>query len=111
MASGGLAMAQVTRLTLRQWAAIPAPEPSPPEPWRWITPEQLEAAIAQLAPPFATVFQLRLQQRRSAAEIARQINIPIPTVVARLYRGRCRLRQILLADLPPPIRAQVTARR
>ena len=104
-------MGQVTRLTLRKWAAIAAPETPPPEPWRWVSSEELDAAIARLDPPFAAVLRLH-REKVPHAKIARLLNIPTNTVTARLFRGRRRLRQILLEGLPPSAREQaVTGRR
>ena len=89
------------RLSTRQWEAIPAPAPTLIEPWRWIDPDDLWAALPLLPPPYAEVVRLYWQEQLSFADIAHRLRIPISTVGARLYRGKVRLRQILRDRLSP----------
>jgi DNA-directed RNA polymerase specialized sigma24 family protein len=100
----------IVRLTPRRWACVPAPDPGPMEPWRWLDPEDLDEAIAQLELPFATAIRMVLQGT-SPAEAARKMNVPIGTVVARILRGRRRLRRILDARLPARVRERASASR
>jgi DNA-directed RNA polymerase specialized sigma24 family protein len=82
------------RLSPRKWASIPQPELTAPEPWRWVSSEQLEAAIGQMSPHFAQIVRLQLQGA-TYAEISRRLRIPTATVAARTFRGRRQLQQML----------------
>jgi RNA polymerase sigma-70 factor (ECF subfamily) len=60
-----------------------------------VTREQLEAALAQLEPIFRSVYELRVVRQLSYVQIARELNVPLPTVGTRLLRARKQLCRIL----------------
>ena len=99
------------RLSRRKWESIKAPEPTSPEPWRWLGPEDLSAAIALLPSPYAEVMRMSVDERLCWADISRRLNIPIQIVGARLFRGRRQLLSILRDRLPPAVREQVSVPR
>jgi DNA-directed RNA polymerase specialized sigma24 family protein len=100
----------ILRLTPRQWASIPDAVPTPPAPWRWLSHEDLDEAISLLDPPFATAIRMFLQGT-PVAEMARRMNVPTGTTIARILRGRGRLRRILEAKLPTHVREHAPVRR
>ena len=57
--------------------------------------EQLDAAIAALAPPLREVIVLREMEDLDYAQIAQVACIPVGTVMSRLSRARNQLRQLL----------------
>jgi RNA polymerase sigma factor (sigma-70 family) len=103
--------ATVVRLTQRQWASIPDPEPERIQTWRWVTSEQLREAIELLDPRFAEIIRLSYEEGLPWAEIARRLGIRVGTVGALTFRGRKRLRLILREQLPPAFRDATPTRR
>ena len=77
---------------------VPAPEPAAPPAWSSITDQQIDAALATLAPEFRRVYELHVLGR-SYDEIAAELNIAKPTVGTRLIRARKKLKEALLRDL------------
>jgi RNA polymerase sigma factor (sigma-70 family) len=61
---------------------------------------RLEAAIAELPPPFRETLVLRDLQGLDYREIARVTDVPIGTVMSRLARARRRLIAIVAKDTP-----------
>jgi DNA-directed RNA polymerase specialized sigma24 family protein len=94
------------RLSRRRWEAIRAPEPTSPEAWRWLEPEDVHAALPLLNKRLAQALRLSLEGL-SGDEISRRLNIPIRLAAALLFRGRRQLRPILRDRLPPDVREQV----
>jgi RNA polymerase sigma-70 factor, ECF subfamily len=78
---------------------LPAPIPETPPSWENIESDQVQAAMARLAPPFQNVLDLHFTRRRSYAEIAEHLGIPSSTVGTRLNRARKKMRTLL----GPPI--------
>jgi RNA polymerase sigma-70 factor (ECF subfamily) len=73
-----------------------ADEADPPAPaWLDITPEQVQAALAQIGDDFRVVYEMATTQKRSYKEIAVQLSLPAATVGTRLIRARRKLRRIL----------------
>ena len=60
----------------------------------------LESALAALSPEQREIVLLVGLEQLSYAEVARALDIPIGTVMSRLFRGRERLRT-LLTGIPP----------
>ena len=75
---------------------LAAPADDAPAPWERVTPEQVQAAVAQLPEEFRSVYGLHAEQRKSYEEISRALGIPKATVGTRLMRARRRLKEILL---------------
>ena len=68
----------------------------PPAPaWLDITPEQVQAALAQIGDEFRVVYELATSANRSYKEIAAQLRLPAATVGTRLIRARRKLRRLL----------------
>ncbi len=63
--------------------------------------EAVDAALTTLAPEWAVVFRLRVQEELSYAEIAESLEIPIGSVMSRLSRARARLASILAEYMGP----------
>jgi RNA polymerase sigma-70 factor (ECF subfamily) len=81
-------------------AAPVAPEETQVEseaapPWLDITPEQVQAALAQIGDEFRVVYELATTQKRSYKQIAAQLQLPAATVGTRLIRARRKLRRLL----------------
>lgn len=62
----------------------------------------LETALALLAPDQREIVLLVGLEELSYAEAARVLDIPVGTVMSRLFRGRERLRQLLGGAQPAP---------
>jgi RNA polymerase sigma-70 factor (ECF subfamily) len=77
---------------------LPAPEPAAPPAWSHVTDQQIDAALATLAPEFRRVYELHALGR-SYDEIAAELNIAKPTVGTRLIRARKKLKEALLREL------------
>jgi RNA polymerase sigma-70 factor (ECF subfamily) len=59
----------------------------------------LEKAVGELPEPFRTVFVLREIEGLSSEDTAEILDIPVPTVKTRLFRGRRRLQNMLAPEL------------
>src|SRR6185295_2542168 len=68
---------------------------APPPAWLDITPEQVQAALAQIGDEFRVVYELATSQNRSYKEIAAELRLPAATVGTRLIRARRKLRRLL----------------
>ena len=64
-------------------------------PWLDITPEQVQAALAQIGDEFRVVYELATTQKRSYKQIAAELRLPPATVGTRLIRARRKLRRLL----------------
>jgi len=62
----------------------------------------LRRAIEALPPEFREAFVLRELGELDYAEIARIARVPVGTVRSRIHRARCRLRQLLEAEVGAP---------
>jgi RNA polymerase sigma-70 factor (ECF subfamily) len=60
-----------------------------------LSTEDVDAAIATLAPAQREIFELAYRQRVSHRVIAARLRVPIGTIGTRLFRGRARLRSFL----------------
>ena len=69
-----------------------------PSWWQWIGAEELDAALATLDLRSSEPIRLE-RQGLSVAEIAKQLKVTPQSVLARIFRGRRRLRQILEAEV------------
>src|SRR5262249_34898121 len=58
-------------------------------------------AVVELAEPYRTPVLLRYFEERTPAEIARQLGVPLNTVLSRLHRARQQLRERLDRDGGP----------
>lgn len=58
-------------------------------------PNAVEAALAELSPPDREMITLKHLDGLTYEELAQRLEIPVGTVMSRLYRARQRLRQIL----------------
>lgn len=63
----------------------------------------LESALALLPPEQREIVLLVGLEQLSYAEVARALDIPIGTVMSRLFRGRERLRTLLTGAPPAPV--------
>jgi RNA polymerase sigma-70 factor (ECF subfamily) len=79
-----------------------ADEPEPPPAWIEISREQLELAIAELDPRFATVFRLHALDGWDYRQIAAALGIPASTIGTRLLRARKKLRDVLIRQTGAP---------
>ena len=77
---------------------VAMPEPVAPPAWAQVTPEQIRAALDQLAPAFREVYELHTAGR-AYDQIASDLGIPKNTVGTRLIRARKKLKEILLEEL------------
>ena len=64
----------------------------------------LSAALAQLPPPQREVLLLVALEGMSYEETAAILDLPLGTVMSRLYRARERMRGLLAGDASPPLR-------
>ncbi|MGC5700228.1 sigma-70 family RNA polymerase sigma factor [Pseudomonas sp. NFXW11] len=62
--------------------------------------EQLQQALLALPPAFREVIVLKELEDMAYKDIAKIVDIPLGTVMSRLARGRCMLRQQLLKSRP-----------
>ncbi|HEY5961309.1 MAG TPA: RNA polymerase sigma factor [Polyangiaceae bacterium] len=78
-------------------AALVTPPPQEQEEPRWaqIEPETLQRCTERLKPVLRDVFLLRVRNRRSHAQIAAQLGIPLSTVGTRYFRALKHLRDML----------------
>lgn len=67
--------------------------------------EVLESALGQVPEHYRTALVLRDVQDFSYDEIARIMEVPIGTVMSRIHRGRCLLRQVLCGQSGWPAQA------
>ena len=79
-------------------AELATPDHPPPAAWAQVTPAQLAAALARLAPEFRRVYELHVAGL-SYDQIARQLGIASNTVGSRLFRARAKLKATLLREL------------
>ena len=63
--------------------------------WRKVDPAQLWHCVERLNPILRDVFLLRIRERRSHAEIALRLRIPVSTVGTRCFRALKHLRKML----------------
>ena len=67
-----------------------------------VTLDDVQSALADIAPTLREVFVLAHLQRRNYQSIAATLRIPVSTVGTRLWRARVRLREVLSARCAPP---------
>jgi len=77
----------------------PVQEDEPAAPWGDMSPEDLQACIAQLKPEFQSVYTLFSIDELSYAEISSKLSIPERTVGSRISRARGKLKQMLFDRL------------
>jgi len=77
----------------------PAEEPQPARPWTAFDTNDIRRALEKCSPLFRTVYQLHELQGLSYEETSRLLAVPVATVATRLFRARCRLRQILTEEM------------
>jgi RNA polymerase sigma-70 factor (ECF subfamily) len=80
---------------------LPAQDPEQPPRWARVDPEALWQCVGRLNPILREVFLLRVRGRRSHAEIAAQLGIPLSTVGTRYFRALRHLRRMLEREAPP----------
>jgi RNA polymerase sigma-70 factor (ECF subfamily) len=90
---------QRTDQGMAPFRSVAAAPPEPEADWARITPEQLRAALEELAPVFRDVYRMRIVDKLGYADIARRLDIPIGTVATRLARARGRLHEVLAREL------------
>lgn len=78
--------------------------PDAPPPMRELSP-RVEGAIRALPQQFAAVIRLVDLQEQSYKDAAAQLQVPVGTVMSRLFRGRRLLACTLEGDLQPTARA------
>jgi|GEM_PF-1129852 len=84
-------------------------EPPPERPvWDHLSQEDVASALGALPPAFARTYVMYAVERRSYADIARELDVPVGTVGTRLRRARLQLRQVILERMPA-LSADVTA--
>jgi RNA polymerase sigma factor (sigma-70 family) len=71
--------------------------PTEPMPWENLSDEAVRVAVESLSDDVRTTYRMYALERRSYAEIAATLNIPISTVGPLIYRARKQLRAALLA--------------
>jgi RNA polymerase sigma-70 factor (ECF subfamily) len=73
----------------------------------------LERCLLRLPEEQRSVLLLVTLEDMSYADVAKVLGVPMGTVMSRLSRARCRLRELMGRDLPaqPPARATVTPLR
>jgi RNA polymerase sigma-70 factor (ECF subfamily) len=81
--------------------SLPAQDPEQQPRWARVDPEALWRCVDRLNPILREVFVLRVRGRRSHAEIAAQLGIPLSTVGTRYFRALRHLRQMLEREAPP----------
>jgi RNA polymerase sigma-70 factor (ECF subfamily) len=74
---------------------VPAP-PADEESWHAVTSAQLNSAIELLPQKLREAVVLRDLQGLSYKEVAQVLNLPVGTVMSRLYRGREGLKALLV---------------
>jgi RNA polymerase sigma-70 factor (ECF subfamily) len=91
------------RVTLHENALFTLPTRDPEEQPRWarVDPEALWQCVDRLNPILREVFLLRVRERRSHAEIAAELGIPLSTVGTRYFRALRHLRRMLESETPP----------
>jgi RNA polymerase sigma-70 factor, ECF subfamily len=77
---------------------LPAQEPHEEPRWTRVEPEELRHRAERLKPVLREVFLLRARDRRSHAEIAAQLGIPLSTVGTRYFRALKCLREMFESD-------------
>ncbi len=90
MKLGQLKLVEDTEEQIAQTVAFEPPIP------RFLTDEDMIAAIRRVPPKFAQVVLLADVEEFSYKETAEFLDIPIGTVMSRLHRGRAMLRQELV---------------
>jgi RNA polymerase sigma-70 factor (ECF subfamily) len=78
--------------------ALPAPEPVAPPAWANVTPEAVQAALAEIGSTFRSVYELHVAGK-SYDEIATELGIPKSTVGTRLIRARRKLKALLVENI------------
>ena len=76
------------------------PAVEPPDPFPEVEPEQLQAALNEMAEMFRTPLILFYFEDFSYRDIAQQMDLPIGTVMSRLARGKAFLRERLCQACP-----------
>lgn len=69
--------------------------------WSAMTTDDVRRAAARLPDELREVYVMFALDGRSYIEVAAALGIPKATVGTRLSRARARLKQLLIADLPP----------
>jgi RNA polymerase sigma-70 factor, ECF subfamily len=75
--------------------SLPPQEQEAEPRWTLVEPEALRRCAERLKPVLREVFLLRVRDRRSHAEIAAQLGIPLSTVGTRYFRALKHLRGML----------------
>ena len=75
--------------------ATPRPEPD----WEAVSPEMLQAAIAELLPAWRWAWVEHDVRGRGLDEIAAELEVPARSIAARVLRARRMLCQLLVARL------------
>jgi RNA polymerase sigma-70 factor (ECF subfamily) len=77
---------------------LPAADPAAPPAWANVSPEAVQAALAQIGTTFRAVYELHAAGK-SYEDIATELGIPKNTVGTRLIRARRKLKELLLEEL------------
>jgi RNA polymerase sigma-70 factor (ECF subfamily) len=81
--------------------ALPAEDAEEEPRWTRVDPEAVWRCVERLNPILREVFLLRVRGRRSHAEIAAELGIPLSTVGTRYFRALRHLRRMLECGTPP----------
>ncbi len=93
----------VVGLPEHEGAAIDLEDPSAPDPGQTVGDrDEVDAALARLAPDFRVAVVLRDLCQLDYAEIAEVLEIPAGTVRSRIARGRAQLADLLGGNQPTP---------
>jgi len=76
-------------------AEPPAERPA----WDHLSQDDVWSALGTLPPTFARTYTMYALERRSYADIARELKVPVGTVGTRLRRARLHLRQVILGRM------------
>lgn len=75
-------------------------EPAAERPvWDDLSDDDVSSALRELPPAFARAYTLYAVERRSYADIAKELNVPVGTVGTRLRRARLQLRRVMLGRM------------
>jgi len=67
--------------------------------WDHLSHDDVSSALGSLPPSFAKTYTMYAVERRSYADIARELNVPVGTVGTRLRRARLQLRQVIMGRM------------
>jgi RNA polymerase sigma factor (sigma-70 family) len=90
---------QRTRESELSLSQLRAPAVEPPPRWSQVTQAQVQRALERCDPRFRQVYELFYLQGMSQKEIARRLQIALPTVASRLHRAKGQIRRLIERSL------------